>query len=71
MDNKHWYALYVRSHHEKKVHQLLQEKNIKSSLPLIKTVRIWSDRKKKVEVPLFQGYVFVKIDIQKDKDLKA
>ena len=67
MDNKHWYSLYVRSHHEKKVHKLLQEKDIKSSLPLVKTIRIWSDRKKKVEVPLFKGYVFVYIDIQKDK----
>lgn len=67
MDNKYWYVIYVRSRYEKKVHQLLQEKGIESSLPLIKTVRIWSDRKKKVEVPLFKGYVFVNIDIQKDK----
>ena len=44
---KNWYVLYVRSRHEKKVHQLLQEKGIESSLPLIKTIRIWSDRKKK------------------------
>ena len=29
--------------------------------------RQWSDRKKKVEVPLFRGYVFVNIDIRKDK----
>ena len=66
MDSQHWYVVYVRSRYEKKVHQLLQEKGIESSLPLIKTVRIWSDRKKKVEVPLFKGYVFVYIDIQKD-----
>ena len=67
MDSKYWYAIYVRSRQEKKVHQLLQEKGIVSSLPLIKTIRIWSDRKKKVEVPLFKGYIFVYIDIQKDK----
>ena len=64
---KYWYAIYVRSRHEKKVHQLLLEKGVESSLPLIKTTRKWSDRKKKVEVPLFRGYVFVKIDIGKDK----
>ena len=50
-----------------KIHQLLQEKGIESSLPLIKTIRIWSNRKKKVELPLFKGYVFVYIDIKKDK----
>ena len=64
---KYWYAVYVQSHHEKKVHDLFLEKGIESSLPLIKTSRKWSDRKKKVEIPLFRGYVFVKIDINKDK----
>ena len=64
---KYWYAIYVRSRYEKKVYKLLLEKGIESSLPLIKTTRQWNDRKKKVEVPLFRGYVFVKIDIGKDK----
>ena len=64
---KYWYAIYVRSRHEKKVHQLLLEKGVESSLPLIKTTRKWSDRKKKVESPLFRGYVFVRIDIGRDK----
>ena len=64
---KYWYAIYVRSRHEKKVHQLLLEKGVESSLPLIKTIRKWSDRKKKVEIPLFRGYVFIKIDIGRDK----
>ena len=64
---KYWYAIYVRSRHEKKIHQLLLEKGIESSLPLIKTTRKWSDRKKKVEIPLFRGYVFVKIVVGRDK----
>ena len=64
---KYWYAIYVRSRQEKKVHQLLLEKGVESSLPLIKTTRKWSDRKKKVEIPLFRGYVFVNIYIKKDK----
>ena len=64
---KYWYAVYVRSRHEKKVCHLFEEKGLESSLPLIKTTRQWSDRKKKVEVPLFRGYVFIRIDIRKDK----
>ena len=64
---KYWYAVYVRSRHEKKVYHLFEEKGLESSLPLIKTTRQWSDRKKKVEVPLFRGYVFVRINIGKDK----
>ena len=63
----YWYAVYVRSRQEKKVQQLFEQMGIESSLPLIKTTRKWSDRKKKVEIPLFRGYVFVRIDIGKDK----
>jgi len=67
VDIKYWYAVYVRSRQEKKIHKIFLNNGIKSSLPLMKTTRQWSDRKKKVEIPLFRGYVFVKIDISKDK----
>ena len=66
-NSKSWYAIYVNSRHEKCVYNKLQEKGIMSSLPLISVIRQWSDRKIKLEVPLFRGYVFVKIDIQKEK----
>jgi len=65
--DKKWYAVYVKSRHEKSVYQELQRKGIKSSLPLMTQFRQWSDRKKKLEVPLFRGYVFVRINISKDK----
>ena len=65
--SKSWYALYVKSRHEKCVHSELQQKGIESSLPLTIVIRQWSDRRKKVEVPLFRGYVFVKIDIKNEK----
>lgn len=61
-----WYVLYVRSRHERKVNELLKESKLESFLPLIKTVRKWSDRKKVVELPLFPSYVFVKITSAKD-----
>lgn len=65
--NKKWFAIYVKSRHEKCVHQELCDKGIESSLPLMTVTRQWSDRKKKVEVPLFRSYVFVNIDISKEK----
>jgi len=67
IQHQSWYAIYVRSRHEKSVHQELQQKGIESSLPLISVTRQWSDRKKKVQVPLFRSYVFVNIDIAKEK----
>ena len=63
MVKKHWYAVYVRSRNEKKVYELIKEKDIETYLPLVKTLRQWSDRKKMVEVPLFNSYVFVYVDL--------
>ena len=40
----------------------LAEVGIESYCPLITQVRQWSDRKKKVEVPLFNSYVFVRLE---------
>ncbi len=58
-----WYAIYVRSRFEKKVERCLKARHLDSFLPVIKEVRQWSDRKKKVDVPLFAGYLFVRIDL--------
>jgi transcription antitermination factor NusG len=59
-----WYALRVRSRHEKKIAALLEQKNIEISLPLLQVTRQWSDRKKLIQVPLFRGYVFTRIPMQ-------
>ena len=58
-DEKHWHAIYVKSRSEKKVAERLQEIGIDYYLPLVTTIRQWSDRKKRVEEPLFKSYVFV------------
>ena len=57
-----WYAVYTRPRFEKQVLKGLLDQDINAYLPLIKTMRQWSDRKKMVEVPLFSSYVFVHID---------
>ncbi len=54
-----WYVVYTQPRNEKKSSQYLAEKNITHYLPLVKTIRQWSDRKKKVELPLFPSYMFV------------
>jgi transcription elongation factor/antiterminator RfaH len=58
-----WYAVYTKSRHEKTVADKLMEKEVETFLPLIETVRRWKDRRKRIQVPLFSGYVFVKITL--------
>lgn len=60
--NLHWYAVRVRSRAEKKVFADFCNQGIDASLPLVKIMRKWSDRQKEINIPLFSGYVFVKID---------
>lgn len=56
---RHWHALYVRSRSEKKVLSQLEELGVEAYLPLVTQVKQWSDRRKKIEEPLFKSYVFV------------
>lgn len=59
-DKMHWHALYVRSRAEKKVYDQLNDLGYEAYLPLITRVKQWSDRKMKVQEPLFKSYVFVR-----------
>jgi transcription antitermination factor NusG len=57
-----WFAIYTRPRWEKKVAERLEEKCIEYYLPLVKTLKRWSDRKKWVQEPLFKSYLFVHIN---------
>jgi transcription antitermination factor NusG len=59
-----WYALYTRPRHEKKVYDQLIDKGVNAFLPVVERVRQWKDRKKRVEMPLFNSYVFIRIDLK-------
>ena len=61
MTDANWYAVYVKSRHEFVVSGELQGKGIETFLPSITKLNQWKDRKKRVEVPLFPGYVFVSV----------
>ena len=60
-DRPEWYAVYTNARHEKRVVEYLGGRLVECYLPLYKSVRRWQDRRKEIELPLFPGYVFVKI----------
>lgn len=59
-ESESWYALHTRPRHEKIVTQRLEERGVTTFLPLVTEIHRWSDRKKKVEAPLFRCYVFAR-----------
>jgi len=62
---KNWYAIFTKPRAEKKVLERMEMEEIEAFLPLIKTVRQWSDRKKTLMLPLIPSYVFVNM-LEKD-----
>jgi transcription antitermination factor NusG len=60
-----WYALYVRSHHERVVEAALKGKGYLAFAPFYRTKRKRVDRTVEIEVPLFPGYVFCRFDVSR------
>jgi transcription antitermination factor NusG len=60
-----WYVAYTFPKAEKKAQSKLAVIGIQSYLPMHQTLRNWSDRKKKLVVPLFPNYLFVHISDKK------
>ncbi len=66
-----WYAVHTMARHEKRVAAQFQEKRIHTFLPLLQEVHRWSDRRSKVEVPMFSCYAFVRIVQLAEERLKV
>jgi transcription antitermination factor NusG len=59
-----WYVTYTSPRHERWVAGQMTDYRIECFLPTYKSVRRWKDRRKELEVPLFPGYVFVRIALK-------
>lgn len=59
-----WYAVYTCANHEKRVREQLELRCVDSFLPLYETVRRWKDRRMRLQLPLFPGYVFARMALQ-------
>jgi transcription elongation factor/antiterminator RfaH len=59
-----WYALYTCPRHEKRVAEQIERRSFSCFLPLYRSVRRWKDRRKKLELALFPGYVFVRMALE-------
>ena len=58
-----WYAVHVRSKFERTVSTVLEHKNVEQFLPTYRSRRIWTDRVKTMDLPLFTGYLFCRIPL--------
>lgn len=64
-----WYALYTRHQHEKIAAESLSSRGFEVFLPLYEEIRKWSDRRKKLQLPLFPCYVFVRSTMDRRVDI--
>lgn len=64
-----WHVLLVRPRSEKRVGQRLGDLGFEACVPTQFQMRQWSDRRKKVEVVLFNNYVFVATDAKRRNEV--
>ena len=60
-----WFAIHVKSNFEQPVSRLLSAKGVEEFLPTYRSRRLWSDRVRYLDLPLFPGYVFCRIPKEK------
>jgi transcription antitermination factor NusG len=59
-----WYAAYTRANHERRVADQLAEREVENFLPQYESLRRWKDRRVRLQMPLFPGYVFVHLALR-------
>jgi transcriptional antiterminator NusG len=59
-----WYAAYTSANHERSVASQLGVRGIEHFLPTYSSVRRWKDRRVTLRLPLFPGYVFVRMALR-------
>jgi len=59
-----WYAAYTSANREKRVSEQLNMRRVEHFLPLYTSMRRWKDRNVRLDMPLFPGYVFVRMALR-------
>lgn len=59
-----WFAVQVRTRYESMAATALRGKGYEPFLPMFTSRRRWSDRIKEIELPLFPGYLFCRLNPQ-------
>jgi transcription antitermination factor NusG len=59
-----WYAAYTSANHEKRVAEQLHLRGVEHFLPVYDSLRRWKDRRVELKLPLFPGYVFVRLALR-------
>ncbi len=63
-DSPLWYAAYTLPRHEKTVAEQLALRQVETYLPLYLSARRWAGRRRVIQLPLFPGYVFVRVSLK-------
>jgi transcriptional antiterminator NusG len=59
-----WYAAYTSANHEKRIAEQLARRSVEHFLPLYEAARRWKDRRVRLRLPLFPGYIFVRLALR-------
>lgn len=69
LERPHWYALRTRARHEKQTHRFIQGLGVEAVAAVAEVERRWADRTRTVGMPLFPGYIFVRIPLSQTEEV--
>lgn len=61
--SERWFAAYTNANHEKRVAAHFLARGVNHFLPLYSSIRRWKDRRIRLDLPLFPGYIFVHFEL--------
>jgi len=59
-----WYAVYTCANHERRAASEIEKRGVEHFFPVYRSVRRWKDRRVSLDLPLFPGYVFVRLALR-------
>jgi len=63
LQTQQWVTVYTCANHEKTVAKSLDARCVEHFLPVYTSVARWKDRRVKIDLPLFPGYMFVRLEV--------
>jgi transcription antitermination factor NusG len=65
-----WFVIYIKPKYDKIITEALEKKGVVHYCPYYESIRQWSDRRKKIYVPLFSSYMFVRLEDYSEEKMK-
>jgi transcription antitermination factor NusG len=66
-----WFVICIKPRYDKIITEALEKIGVVNYCPYYESIRQWSDRRKKIYIPLFSSYMFVQLEDYSQEKMKV